>query len=173
MTSNNDDDLNKIRESLNQDEIRVKQLEDNLNGFKNQNVSNQPVRPTVPHLNLQNISPNSTPLSSPTSVNKKDYDEEHKKDIRKARYNYLINHPNDRKNDEAHVKEFKDLTNEFSNSTSGSSTQRRPSRDNNTSRVLKSNTSRLGGKKTRKNKRRRTKKNSKSHRKRRSLKKRH
>ena len=59
---------------------------------------------------------------------------------------------NERKNDKSHVTNFKDfkyLTEKFSNPSPG------------------------GGKKTRKNKRRRTKKNSKCHKKRRSLKKRH
>uniref|UniRef100_A0A6C0DGR7 Uncharacterized protein n=1 Tax=viral metagenome TaxID=1070528 RepID=A0A6C0DGR7_9ZZZZ len=179
MTSTIDNELGNIETKLNNDKIRVDELEKGINGLKgrNTNVNNQSVRttvtPTVPPLNLQNISPNSTPSSSRSSVNKRDFDEQHKKEIRKARYIFLVNHPNEREYDEYHVKEFKDLTKEFSNSTSGSSTQRGPSTVNNTSRVLKSNSSRGGGKKTRKNKRRRTKKNSKCHRKRRSLKKRH
>jgi len=177
MTSTIDNELGNIETKLNNDKIRVDKLEQGINGLKgrNTNVDNQSVTPKVPSLNLQNISqdisPNSTPLSSQTSGNKKDYHEVREKDIRRARYNYLINHPNDRKKDPAHVKEFKELTEEFSNPSRGYSTQRGRSTDNNTSRVSKSNTSRGGGKKTRKTshrktKRRRTNKKSHSHKKR-------
>lgn len=178
MTLNNDNELKIIGESLNNDEIRVKQLEDKMNGFKDRNVNNQSVIPTVPPLDLQNISQNSIPLSKTTSsssrttVNPKNFNEQHEKEIRKKRYDYLLKYPNERKTDDFHVQEFNALKKEFGNSSSVSSIQG-TRRNNNTSRLVTTNSARGGRRKTRKTKRRGTKKNLKSHKKRRSLKKRH